>query len=77
MQEKYSTADIAFASFMIMEGLEIQNVQRKGRKVIWHFKVSKEVLNTLEAKWPSSQSAKFYSTYQTLKTHIKVPKNGN
>ena len=70
----YTTTDIAFATFLVQKGLEIHSVTRKGRKVVWSFKITDEELSTLEAKWPSSTSAKFYSIYQTLKTHIKTAK---
>lgn len=71
----FSITDIAFASFLVSEGQKIHNIIRKGRKVAWEFHMNDETMTQLEAKWPSSESAKFYSTYQTLKTHIKVPKN--
>lgn len=73
----FSISDIAFASFLVSEGQKIQNILRKGRKVSWEFVINEEDMLRLEAKWPSSESAKFYSTYQTLKTHIKVPKNAS
>lgn len=73
----YVISDIAFASYLVQQGQEISNIQRKGRKVYWVFEVDPDLMSTIEAKWPSSESAKFYSTYQTLKTHIKVPKNAN
>ena len=71
----YTISDIAFASFLVQEGQQITTIQRKGRKVHWVFTIDSDVMSVLEAKWPSSESAKFYSTYQTLKTHIKTPKN--
>ena len=70
----YTTTDIAFASFLVQKGLEIATVTRKGRKVVWTFNISDEELAKLEAKWPSSIAAQFYSVYQTLKTHIKTAK---
>ena len=73
----YVISDIAFASYLVQQGQEISNIQRKGRKVYWVFEVDPDLMSSIEAKWPSSESAKFYSTYQTLKTHIKVPKNAN
>ena len=73
----YSTTDISFASYLVLIGTEISAVTRRGRKVIWVFEITSEALSKAEAMWPSSESAKFYSTYQTLKTHIKVPKGGN
>ena len=68
-------SDIAFASFLVLLGHNIDSVNRRGRKVFWVFKVSEEEMSKAEAAWPSSEPAKFYSTYQTLKTHIKTPKN--
>lgn len=73
----YIITDIAFASFLVQQGYKIHEVGRKGRKVMWTFKMSETSMSAEEAKWPSSESAKFYNTYQTLKTHIKVPKGGN
>ena len=73
----YVITDIAFASFLVSEGQNIQNIIRRGRKVSWEFLLEEDAMTKLEAKWPSSESAKFYSMYQTLKTHIKVPKNVN
>ena len=73
----YTITDIAFASFLVSEGQQIHNIVRKSRKVSWEFVLDEPSMTKLEAKWPSSESAKFYSMYQTLKTHIKVPKNAN
>jgi len=70
-------SDIAFASYLVLREYQILRVDRRGRKVFWVFNLDQQDLDTEEAKWPSSESAKFYSTYQTLKTHIKVPKNAN
>lgn len=72
----YIITDIAFASFLVQQGHQIKEVGRKGRKVMWTFNMTEDAMSSEEAKWPSSESAKFYSTYQTLKTHIKVPKRG-
>ncbi len=72
---EYTISDIAFASFLVLLGHQISTVKRRGRKVLWVFSMLESEMATVEAKWPSSESAKFYSTYQTLKTHIKVPKN--
>jgi len=74
---EHNITDIAYASYLVSIGCPIEAVNRKGRKVVWQFKLSPEQVATAEAKWPSSESAKFYSTYQTLKTHIKGPKNAN
>jgi len=75
MTKEYIISDIAFASFLVLQGHDIKLVNRKGRKVLWVFQILESEMAEAEAKWPSSESAKFYSTYQTLKTHIKVPKN--
>lgn len=75
MKNSFSISDIAFASFLVLQGFEISSVSRRGRKVLWVFSMSDKDMADAEAKWPSSESAKFYSTYQTLKTHIKSPKN--
>lgn len=77
MTKQFIISDISFASFLVLEGHGIAQVNRKGRKVLWLFNISEEDMATAEAKWPSCESSKFYSVYQTLKTHIKVPKNGN
>lgn len=71
---EYTISDIAFASFLVLTGYTIETVSRRGRKVLWVFKMEEKDMSVAEAKWPSSESAKFYSTYQTLKTHIKTPK---
>lgn len=71
----YTISDIAFASFLVMNGKSISSISRKGRKVFWVFQIPENEMLDLEAKWPSSEAARFYNTYQTLKTHIKVPKN--
>ena len=76
-QELYVISDIAFASYLVLLGYNISSVQRKGRKVMWSFMLLAADMAEAEAKWPSSESAKFYSVYQTLKTHIKAPKNAN
>ena len=73
--QTYSISDIAFASYLVLLGYSIATVNRRGRKVIWQFNMSPDKMAEAEAMWPSSESAKFYSTYQTLKTHIKSPKN--
>ena len=77
MSKEYTISDIAFASYLVQQGHTIATVSRRGRKVMWVFSMTEESMSTVEAKWPSSESAKFYSTYQTLKTHIKAPKNAN
>lgn len=73
----FTTSDIAFASFLVLRGLSISRVEKKGRKVYWHFNVPQETIDTLVAAWPSSESSKFYATYQTLKMHIKTGKNAS
>jgi len=73
----YSITDISFASFLVLEGNPISSVNRRGRKVLWVFDMEEDEMAKAEAKWPSSESSKFFSLYQTLKTHIKVPKNAN
>lgn len=77
MRKEYTISDIAFASYLVLLGHDISAVNRRGRKVMWVFNIPEESMAEAEAKWPSSEPAKFYSTYQTLKTHIKVPKNAN
>lgn len=77
MKKQFIISDISFASFLVLEGHEISQVSRRGRKVLWVFDLTDDDMSTAEAKWPSCESAKFYSIYQTLKTHIKVPKNAN
>ena len=77
MLKEYSISDIAFASYLVLTGHNIDEVNRRGRKVLWKFKMTEEDMSKAEAKWPSSDPAKFYSTYQTLKTHIKAPKNAS
>ena len=76
-EELYVISDIAFASYLVLIGYDISSVNRRGRKVMWSFKILPSDMADAEAKWPSSEPAKFYSIYQTLKTHIKVPKNAN
>lgn len=45
---------------------------------MWVFEMPQDKMAEAEAKWPSSESSKFYNIYQTLKTHIKkTPKNAN
>lgn len=73
--KEYTISDIAFASFLVLLGHEIASVNRRGRKVMWTFSLDEKTMAEAEAKWPSSEPAKFYSIYQTLKTHIKVPKH--
>jgi hypothetical protein len=77
MTKEHSISDIAFASYLVQQGHEISSVNRRGRKVMWVFTLTDDQIATAEAQWPSSAPAKFYSTYQTLKTHIKVPKHAN
>ena len=77
MSNEYTISDIAFASYLVLTGHTISSVNRRGRKVMWAFTMTAEDMAMAEAKWPSSEPAKFYSVYQTLKTHIKVPKHAN
>ncbi len=67
----FSTQDIAFASFLVQNGLTIQNVLRRGRRVTWEFAADELTLEKLEAMWPSSEAARFFTTYQTLKGQLR------
>lgn len=78
MMQSYSISDISFASFLVSLGYSISSVNRRGRKVMWIFEMPQDKMAEAEAKWPSSESSKFYNIYQTLKTHIKkTPKNAD
>ena len=67
----FDTQDMAFASFLVMQGCVIAQVRRSGRRVIWAFAVPVDVLRKLEAEWPGSDAARFFNTYQTLKGQIR------
>jgi hypothetical protein len=69
----YPTQDIAFASFLVQHGVSIVQVARSGRRVSWVFNLSQEELEDYEAKWPLSESARFFTSYQTLKSQLRKP----
>jgi hypothetical protein len=67
----YKTSDIAFASFLVLNGQAIIKLEKRGRKICWHFKIAKTILDGLMVKWPSSEACKFFSISQELKKHTK------
>jgi len=69
--EEYETQDMAFASFLVMNGASISQLGRKGRRVSWLFDLTPERIAELEAAWPSSEVARFHSTYQMLKSQLR------
>jgi hypothetical protein len=67
----YVTSEISFAAHLASQGFDILAVQRNGRKVSWKFKISAEDLSRLEAGWPQSADARFWTAYQTLKGQLR------
>ena len=69
--QSYETQDMAFASYLVLSSCTIAEVRRMGRRVVWSFTLETDKLSELEAKWPGSDAAKFFNTYQTLKSQIR------
>ena len=69
--KEYVTQDMSFAAFLLMKNYKIEEVVRKGRRVMWRFNISEEDLRKIEAEWPSSESSKFFNFYQILKGQLK------
>ena len=67
----YITQDMSFAAFLLMRNYAIEEVVRKGRRVMWKFNISPEDLKKAEAEWPSSDPSKFFNFYQILKGQLK------
>lgn len=67
----YVTSEISFASHLRSQGYKIVQVQRNGRKVSWKFEISSEDLSRVEAAWPQSDDARFWTAYQTLKGQLR------
>jgi hypothetical protein len=67
----FLTSEISFAAHLRSQGYKIVQVQRNGRKVSWKFEISPEDLSRVEAEWPQSDDAKFWTAYQTLKGQLR------
>tara|TARA_R110002153_G_scaffold54003_4_gene150216 strand:- start:1684 stop:1890 length:207 start_codon:yes stop_codon:yes gene_type:complete len=67
----YNTSDIAFASFLVLNGQVIIKLEKQGRKICWYFKIPKKILEKLTVKWPSSEAYMFFSISQELRKHTK------
>jgi hypothetical protein len=67
----YVTSEISFAAHLSAQGYPILAVQRNGRKVSWKFQITSEELSQLEASWPQSGDARFWTAYQTLKGQLR------
>jgi len=70
--DTYECQDIAFASFLLLNGHTIHEVKRRGRRVIWVISIPEEDLAKLEADWPASDLSRFFTMYQTLKSQLRI-----
>lgn len=71
----YKTADMQFASFLVMRGESLSRVVRSGRKAMWVFRIDPAVLAVLEAEWPFSQENRLFSVYSALRGQVRAPKD--
>lgn len=71
---EYETTDMQFASFMIVNGVNLSFVRRSGRKATWVFSIDSCALAELESKWPCSEEHRLFSVYKALRGQIKGPK---
>ena len=67
----YMTGEITFASYLVSKGYEIKDIIKTSRRIRWVFNISSEDVAREEMSWPTSESARYNSAFQTLKTHIQ------
>jgi hypothetical protein len=67
----FTTQDMSFAAFLVMNEFKISDVKRSSRRVTWTFEISEADLARMEAVWPSTSECRYFNCYQTLKNQVR------
>lgn len=71
MPIEFKCDNIAFAAFLLSQGVPSISHFQRGRKIVWVFNINQEALSQAQADWPQSAECRFFNSYLTLKSHLR------